>query len=743
MRIRRLPRPICRRSLAANAATVDEKRARLHARLARVSRDRALVDPLLEELLTNKVVYVGPIRQQLRLYAGELTEKLRTILRDEKAEANRRFRAAVALVDYVPESEAASWSEQDLKFVAEQLVSSNAEFQPLLRDALRPIGARLLGDLERIFADAKATVAQQLSAANAFADYAASDIPKLSQLLAVATPEQYAVLYPIVAASPAPATIKDLARIAATPPPAELGYVQRIPFGHRRANAAVALLRLGEREKVLPVFEMTDDPEALTQFMFRCRPRGVAADALLDCLQRVSDAPKDRYPKNTRYALLLSLGEFSIEEIPESGRVALLEQLADWYRHDPSSGVHGAAGWLLRQWGQAEVARQVDHTAVPYSGNREWFTLAITVKPTVPPKPKTEPAKENAGSRSEPRKPAESRQSKADETAKPVASSKSTAPAEKIKLEPPALPLPAKTFYYTFIVFPAGAYDIGSVNDEPDRRKNEVRHRITLTRPYALLDREITVEELIAFSPLYEQFMRQYDAKPADAGFGVDWYDAVGFCRWLGQQSGLPEGDQSYAAPETLDKAKYPREPSPGANWAPRNWPLELGQRGFRLPTESEWEVASRAGARTVYGLGSEVSLLARFGWFAENSGKHGHPPRELRPSIRGLFDMYGNRFEWTHDWYGDFGETAAVDSLGAKEGSNRVFRGGGWDNDAALCRSAYRNSYDPTLRTTLNGFRLVLSPSGVTPEAASVKGAEPSGAGPEGASAEQRPEMP
>jgi hypothetical protein len=102
------------------------------------------------------------------------------------------------------------------------------------------------------------------------------------------------------------------------------------------------LLRLGEREKVLSVFDMTDDPEALTQFMFRCRPRGVAADALLDCLQRVSDAPKDRYPKNTRYALLLALGEFSIKEIPESRRAALQKQLANWYRHDPSSGVHGA-----------------------------------------------------------------------------------------------------------------------------------------------------------------------------------------------------------------------------------------------------------------------------------------------------------------------------------------------------------------------------------------------------------------
>ena len=729
--------------VSSDARTIDEKRSQLHARLATVARDKALVGPLMEELLSNKVAYINPIRQQLRPYASELTEKLWAILRDEKAEATRRFRAAVALADYVPESEAGSWSEQDLKFVAEQLVLSNAEFQPLLRDALSPIRARLLLDLERIFVDAKATGAQQLSAANAFADYAAGDIPKLSQLLAVATPEQYAVLYPIVAASPAPVTIEDLARIAATPPSTELGSVQRIPYGQRRANAAVTLLRLGEREKVLPVFEVTDDPEAITQFIFRCRPRGVAADALLDCLQRVSVAPKDRYPKNTRCALLLSLGEFSLEEIPESRRVALLEQLADWYRHDPSSGVHGATGWLLRQWGQAEVVRQVDHTAVLYAPDREWFTVAITVTPAAPPKPKTEPAKENAGSKSEPGKPAESRQSNPDETAKPAASSKSLAPAEKVKLEPPALPLPTKTFYYTLIVFPAGAYSIGSVNDERDRVKNEVRHSVTLTRPFALLDREITLEELIAFSPRYAQFMRQNDAKPADAGFAADWYDAVGFCRWLGHQSGLSEGDQSYAAPETLDKANYPREPNPAASWAPRNWPLELGRRGFRLPTESEWEVASRAGARTPYGFGNDASLLGRFGWFMENSGRQVHPPRELRPSVRGLFDLHGNLFEWTHDWYGNFGETAAVDSLGAKEDSIRVDRGGSWISDAAFSRAAYRNTGGPTDRSAIVGFRLAQSLSGVTPEAAPVKGAKPSGAGTEGASAEQRLEMP
>jgi formylglycine-generating enzyme required for sulfatase activity len=252
------------------------------------------------------------------------------------------------------------------------------------------------------------------------------------------------------------------------------------------------------------------------------------------------------------------------------------------------------------------------------------------------------------------------------------------------------------------------------------------------------------MEELIAFNPKYAGYMQQFDGKPEDAGNAAHWYDSVAFCRWLSQQSGLSESDQSYADPESLDKEQYPREPNPEAKMFPRNWPLELSRRGFRLPTESEWEIASRAGARTAYGYGSDVALLGQFGWFSENSSRHVHPPRELRPTVRGAFDLHGNLFEWTHDWDGVFGESAVTDPLGAQGGWYRVSRGGCWDNYAADCRTASRFTNGPTSRANNRGFRLALSsPSGVSSPAEQGQGAEPAGGGTKGASAEQRPEMP
>ena len=726
--------------LTAEGKTPEEQRMRLHARMASVERNPDLVESLLEELLTGKVNYVLPIRRLLRPWAAKLSQSLQSLLHDEKADPQRRFRAALALAEYVPSSDEATWTESIRTFVAKQLVSSNADYQPTLREALRPIQDKLLTDLERIFGETTASTAEQLSAANALADYAEQDRAQLTQLLTVATPDQHEILYPLISTAPSPETIAQLSEVAATLPPEDLGSVPRIAYGQRRANAAVTMLKLGEKEKVLPVFNWTDDPEAMTQFIFRCKPRGIRIETLLDLLEittrRVSEGSDvatlipvsstsvanasglDR--ARARYALLLAIGEYAPIEIPPARREALIQQLADWYAGDPSSGIHGASGWLLRYLGEKEIADRVDQTPIPYSPDREWFILAITVRPTPRPKPEPENKEETEQSK------AKGGENDSEKTDTQKTDAEKPKEDQTVPEDPPE-PLSPKTFYYTFIVHSGGTYTISSVEDEVNRfKQNEFRRAVTLTRPFALLDREINFAELIAFSWLYEGYMKRNELAETDAGYGSHWYDSVAYCRWLGQEMRLPESDQCYPDPESpdLDKEKYPGDPQEA--WALRNWPLDLNKRGFRLPTESEWEVVARSGSRTAYGFGSDVALLDGFGWFLENSGKKLHTGRGKRPSVRGLFDLHGNLFEWTHDWYSEVGASAPTDPLGPDNGVNRVNRGGSWEYDAANCRSAYRDPAAPTNRSFYGGFRLALSiPSGVS------------------SPAEQRPEMP
>jgi formylglycine-generating enzyme required for sulfatase activity len=137
-----------------------------------------------------------------------------------------------------------------------------------------------------------------------------------------------------------------------------------------------------------------------------------------------------------------------------------------------------------------------------------------------------------------------------------------------------------------------------------------------------------------------------------------------------------------------------------------------LGLKGYRLPTEAEWEHACRAGSAVGYSFGEPAELLDKYGWFYGNSLGRTHPCGGLKPNDLGLFDMHGNVWQWTQGFYNyksvdkedDGGELVA----GA---SSRVTRGGSWHDDAGFWRSADRRRYTPGDRSISLGFRLARVP--------------------------------
>jgi formylglycine-generating enzyme required for sulfatase activity len=136
----------------------------------------------------------------------------------------------------------------------------------------------------------------------------------------------------------------------------------------------------------------------------------------------------------------------------------------------------------------------------------------------------------------------------------------------------------------------------------------------------------------------------------------------------------------------------------------------------FRLPSEAEWEYACRAGTTTAYFFGSDASLLREYAWYKDNSGKKTHPVGQKKPNPWGLYDMYGNVWEWcqdsyNHEKYG--GESDLIRKTGkaiTKENKNlfRMLRGGSCGSIAQDCRSAYRGGNRRHYQGSAFGFRVV-----------------------------------
>ena len=212
---------------------------------------------------------------------------------------------------------------------------------------------------------------------------------------------------------------------------------------------------------------------------------------------------------------------------------------------------------------------------------------------------------------------------------------------------------------------PAGEFDMGTEStDYSDLELSRPVHRVSVPTFY-IGKYEVTQEQWRAVMGSDPSSFAG-DDNPVEQ---VSWDDAKAFCAALADRTG-------YA---------------------------------IRLPSEAEWEYACRAGTTTEYYFGDDESQLDDYGWYSGNSGSETHPVGQKTPNALGLYDMYGNLWEWCEDWSHDNYEGAPADGSAwlSPAGSVRVLRGGSWYHYARHCRSAHRDRGGSDSRYDHVGFRV------------------------------------
>ena len=261
-----------------------------------------------------------------------------------------------------------------------------------------------------------------------------------------------------------------------------------------------------------------------------------------------------------------------------------------------------------------------------------------------------------------------------------------------------------------WICLPAGTFMMGSPIGEAGRYDNETPHEATITRPFLMQVTEVTQGQWharLGTTPSY--FSDCGSDCPVEQ---VTWYEAVAYCNALSQAEGMggcytdPADGTEYTLADAAAE-KVPEWSGPGC-------------RGYRLPTEAEWEYAARAGTITatyIDDLDAEHlvceqpnAALDGIAWFCGNANGTTHPVATKGANGWGLHDMLGDVWEWCWDRYGDYPADAADDYLGPPVGSPRVARGGSWDRGARRVRAARRYDFAPDGQLYDLGFRPVRS---------------------------------
>ena len=229
------------------------------------------------------------------------------------------------------------------------------------------------------------------------------------------------------------------------------------------------------------------------------------------------------------------------------------------------------------------------------------------------------------------------------------------------------LPLPAGKVFKDcddcpeMVVIPAGTFLMGSNGNNNERPQ----HRVSI-RSFAVGKFEVTKEQWFAvMGTLPSNFKDR--ALPVGQ---VSWTDAKEFVQKLSAKTGST----------------------------------------YRLPSEAEWEYAARAGNSKKYFFGEDVGQLDRYAWFAANSSNTTHIVGGKLPNPFGLYDIYGNVWEWTEDCWNESYLGAPADGSAWLNGicDRRVWRGGGIDAGLNLLISSYRYGLPRNYRHPNLGFRIV-----------------------------------
>ncbi|MBI1915397.1 MAG: SUMF1/EgtB/PvdO family nonheme iron enzyme [Planctomycetes bacterium] len=312
------------RQAYAEAEAKGDARKQLHASLALLPVDAEQTTYLYRRLLAGEPHEVVVLREALRPHAGTLDERLWRVLANTQSDPGQRLRAACALAGYAEDDD--RWQKVS-RDVAARLVAENALVIGKWAEALRPVRRHLLPPLAALLVEEGRGAAERRTLTRLYADYAEG------------VPDAFVPLEKMLSAQPDAKADRE----------AQLAHVRR------QANAAVALAAMGRWEKVSPLLRHVPDPTLRSYLIDRLGPGGVEARAVIDWLD-----PEREPDVSARRALLLALAEFDQDRLPPHERAELVPRLLALYRDDPDPGIHGATGWLLRQWQQQDKVEAID-----------------------------------------------------------------------------------------------------------------------------------------------------------------------------------------------------------------------------------------------------------------------------------------------------------------------------------------------------------------------------------------------